>query len=155
MDSNQIISLVSLLIAIIAFFVAFSSVRFQIVTLINSQLADRAKMCNEQLTDSNKSYIPKENDKVSGILSSIITAEEILNSYLSSKNFFLWKIDSQIIIDHFYLQLHTTVRLFVEKEKLTEKDVNNENQLIIFNQQLDRVKIFLQNSIHKSQMNKY
>jgi type III secretory pathway component EscV len=150
MDYNLIISVAACIIAVLALIVGFYAVRFQYIAIINTQLADRARMCNEQLTDTNKSYVPKENDKISGILSGIITAEEIMNSYLSERNPFLLNLNSQRIIDHFYLQLHTTIRIFIERKELFSSDISNPNLLIEFNQQLKRVQIFLGGAITKN-----
>ncbi len=150
MDLNSITSKAAVIIAILALIVSFYAVRFQYIAIINSQLADCARRCNEQLTDSNKSYLPKENDKISGVLSGIITAEEILNTYLYERNLFLLNLNSQRLIDHFYLQLHTTIRVFIEKEEFVASDLSNINLLNEFNMQLKRVNIFLSNSIIKN-----
>ncbi|MDP3929187.1 MAG: hypothetical protein Q8R57_09200 [Bacteroidota bacterium] len=150
MDFNLITSILAAIIATLALIVSYIAVRFQYVAIINTQLADCASRCNEQLTDSNKNYVPKENDKISGILSGIITAEEILNSYLLERNPFLLNLNSQRIIDHFYLQLHTTIRVYVEKEELESSDLSNSNRLDVFNKQLKRVQGFLGGSITKN-----
>jgi hypothetical protein len=155
MDYNLIISVAAIIIAVLALIVGFYAVRFQYIAIINTQLADRARFCNEQLTDSNKSYVPKENDKISGILSGVITAEEILNSYLTERNPFLCFLDSQRIIDHFYLQLHSTIRLFVEKNEIFESDMSNPNLYEVFNNQLERVKVFLGSCFAKNKNKEY
>ena len=73
-----IVALLALVIAVISLFVAIKSTKKQTISLIRSQLSEKAYQCNRYLNPQDLSHIPDRIDKVSGILSSIITAEEIL-----------------------------------------------------------------------------
>lgn len=147
-DYNLVTSIFSLIVAIYAIIYA---IRYQLISLLNAQLSDKAKECNNNLMADNMSKIPTENDKISGIISSIITAEEILNYnvYKVRKNI-LWKINDQILIDQFYLQLHTTIREFLMKENIEIEDIENANHLTTFQAQFKRSKEFLSESLKKN-----
>jgi hypothetical protein len=146
-DYSLVTSIFALIVALLALYIP---TRYQIVSLINAQLSDKAKECNSNLDPNNLSYIPPQNDKVSGILSAIITAEELLNYKLYlKKSPYLIKLDVQSLIDQFYLQLHTTIRLFIQKEKLDTNDITHQNQLEILQNQHKRSKEFLSISISR------
>ena len=149
-DYNLLTSVIALIVALVAIYLSFRALRYQIIALINVQLSDKAKECNNNLDINNMSSIPKRNDKFSGILSSIITAEEILNYQLYlKKNIFKRGIDIQSLIDQFYLQLHTTIRVFLQKGEINENDLENNNHLVTFKEQYQRSIDFLADSINK------
>ena len=127
------------------------AIRYQIISLINAQLADKAKECNSNLDLQDLSKPPKSNDKVSGFLSAIITAEELLNYQAHhKKSLFLWKLDTIALIDQFYLQLHTTIREFMKKDTIIEADLKKNSQLDVFKKQFERSKEFLNFAIEKN-----
>ncbi|WP_426669942.1 hypothetical protein ACPPVU_01610 [Mucilaginibacter sp. McL0603] len=151
-DYNLLSSILALVVAIIALFVGYRAIRYQIISLINAQLADKAKDCNTNLDSNNYGDAPKQLDKISGILSSIITAEELLNYQVNlKKNIFILHLDVQSLIDQFYLQLHTTIRLFLQKEKLEISDIDSsaENILVVLQVQYNKSQEFLSISIKK------
>lgn len=136
--------IVALIAVIIAMFVGFITTRYQIISLLNTQLADKAKDCNSNLNHNDLSKMPKQNDKVSWIVSSIITAEEIINYQLYySKRFFLVGYNIQELIDEFYLQLHTTIRVFFQKERFDSSDLEDKSQFDVIEKQYTRAKEFL------------
>jgi len=125
-DYNLLTSIIVLCIALITLFVSYRAIRYQIISLINVQLADKAKQCNSNLDPKDLSKPPKKNDKVSGTVSSIITAEEIINYQAClKKSIFIRGFDLQSLIDQFYLQLHTTIRVFLQKGQIYENDIEN------------------------------
>ncbi|MBL7075607.1 hypothetical protein ISS37_10270 [candidate division KSB1 bacterium] len=135
----------------ISLFVAVRALRYQRVSLLNSQLADKAKECNNNLDPVNLSKPPRRNDKVSGLLSSIITAEELLFYQTHHKKWKIsWKPNQESLIDQFYLQLHTTIRVYLEKNSIEEKDLDSSEFMVIFNKQFQRSKEFLARSIEKN-----
>jgi hypothetical protein len=150
-DYNLLTSIIALLVAVFALIVSYVAIRYQIISLINAQLGDKAKECNGNLSPLDLSKPPRTNDKVSGLLSSIITAEELLNYQVyHKKNIFLWRLDLQSLIDQFYLQLHTTIRVFIEKANIEAGDLDSTNHLAAFQTQFNRSRSFLTLSIKKS-----
>jgi hypothetical protein len=150
-DYNLLTSVLALFVALVALLVSYMAMRYQIIGLISSQMADKAKECNSNLDPKDYSNIPKNNDKFSGILSAIITCEELLNYEVYHKgSIFLWKLNVDSLVDKFYLQLHTTVRVFVEKQNIQSRDLENDNHLETFNEQFQRTREFLKTSIVKN-----
>lgn len=150
------------LIAVLALIVAIISIRCQIISLIQIQLADKARECNKYL-DSN-SQIPKESANISGILSSAITARQLLDYQLKSKKYYiLIFLNRETLIDQFYLQLHTSIREFLKKHQLQNDEIktNDSNDPNIqavnsaikdtIKSQFQSMKSFLSNSIKKSE----
>ncbi len=144
--------IVPIIIAIIALIVSYRATRYQIISLLNAQLADKAKDCNSNLDDNDLSNMPIKNDKVSWIVSSIITAEEIINYQIYYKtSFFMIGYDVQSLIDQFYLQLHTTIRVFLQKGHFDTKDLADNSQFEAINNQYIRSTEFLSISINKDE----
>lgn len=147
-DYNFWISIFAIIIAIIALIVSCGATRYQIISLLNAQLADKAKDCNSNLNHENLSKMPIENDKVSWIVSSIITAEEIVNYQVYfKKSCFMKGYNIQSLIDQFYLQLHTTIRKFLQKGHFDSKDLEDNSQFDAINKQYTRSTEFLSISI--------
>lgn len=155
-DYNLLTSVIALFVAVIALFLSYMAMRYQIIGLISSQIADKAKECNSNLDPLNNSEVPKSNDKFSGILSAIITCEELINYEVYKKrSIFLWKLQTDSLVDKFYLQLHTTIRFFLEKETINSYDLANVDCLTIFQGQFLRAKEFLKTSIIKNQKREF
>lgn len=152
---DLLLSIIALIAALIALLLSYKAVHYQIISLLNAQLADKAKDCNSNLEPNDSSRIPKQNDKVSGIVSSIITAEELINYQVClKKSIFSRNLDLQSLIDQFYLQLHTTIRVFLQKGNLDKADIENEEQYKILQTQYNRAIEFLSISIFRDK-NKY
>ncbi|MCK4346705.1 MAG: hypothetical protein KAX05_15585 [Bacteroidales bacterium] len=146
-----IVAIVAFAVGLISLIVARKSIRKQTTSLIQSQLSEKANQCNQYLNPMNLSNIPNEIDKVSGILSSIITAEEIL--FLQThfkKNRLNWKPKLEPIVDVFYLQLHTTIRVFFKNDNLENSKLSEVMKNSILQTQFQRCKEFLNKSITKS-----
>lgn len=155
-DYNLLTSIIALFVACVALFVSYMAMRYQIIGLISTQMADKAKDCNSNLDPLNFSNIPKSNDKFSGLLSAIITCEELINYEIYKQgSIFLWKLDVESLVDKFYLQLHTTVRVFLEKETINSEDLENVDHLQTFQGQFQRAKEFLKTSIIKNQKKEF
>ncbi|MFA6667665.1 MAG: hypothetical protein WCS51_04890 [Bacilli bacterium] len=149
-DYNLITSIVAIFIALIALIVSYKATRYQIISLLNAQLADKAKDCNSNLNRNDLSKIPTKNDKVSWIVSSIITAEEIINYQVDhKKSFFMIRYNIQSLIDQFYLQLHTTIRVFLQKGHFDPEDLADYTQFGAIKNQYNRSTEFLSISINK------
>jgi hypothetical protein len=151
-----------LIVAVFALVAALASIRYQIISLIQTQLADKARECNRYL--DNNSQIPVQADKVSGIVSSARTAKELLHYQLVFKRYYILAfLNKQGLIDQFYLQLHTSIRQWIEKDSLPANEIetihsddpsiqaaNNQIKQTIASQFL-RMKDFLARSIKKNQ----
>jgi hypothetical protein len=117
-------TILALIIGFLALIVAISSIRYQIITMINAQLADKAKECNSYLEAN--AMVPKSAHKVSGIVSAIITAEELLDEQLNFKKYtILILLNKQSILKQFYLQLHTSIRVYLKKKTLSDAEIND------------------------------
>ncbi len=98
-----------IIISAIALFVAFINVRFQMISLIQRQLADKAKDCNDNINSETQQIIDTPQTK-SKIVSSIVTANLLINRLTKSNClFFPFGFGKQSLIDQFYLQLHTSI----------------------------------------------
>ena len=156
-----IVASLALFVAALSLIVSVKAIQYQIIGLLNVQLANKAKECNGNLNPKDLSNMPREDAKVSGIVSSIVTAKEILNSLAycrkckknTKKNpkkiSFLVGFDLQRLIDLFYLQLHTTIRVFLKNGKFEEKDFNNKEVYKVINDQLNTSRKFLKIPIDK------
>lgn len=80
---NLMISMIALFIGFIASLLAYYGIKYQIISLIHSQLSEKAKETNGYLNSNNK--MPNEPENISGIVSTIITAKQILD-YQCGKN---------------------------------------------------------------------
>lgn len=151
-DYNLLTSIIALFVALIALCVSYMTMRYQIIGLISSQMADKAKECNSNVDPLDNSKPPRSNDKLSGLLSAIITCEELINYEIYKRgSIFLWRLNVDWLVDKFYLQLHTTVRVFVEKQNIKSSDLDNDDYLLAFNDQFQRVREFLKTAIIKNQ----
>ena len=151
-----------ILIAVLALLVAIISIRYQIIALIQNQLADKARECNRFL-DSN-GQISKESANLSGIISSAITARQLLEYQLKSKRYsILLFLNRKALIDQFYLQLHTSIRELLKKESLQNEEIHTNDSedpniqavnnaiKITIRSQFQSMRSFLINSINKNQ----
>lgn len=102
-----IISIISSVIALLAFITTYLCVRYQLLGLILNQLADKARECNSNLNQKNQ--VPEEANKASGLVTSIIKANSLLNYHLKHRRVLLLFLNRQSCVDQFYLQLHTSV----------------------------------------------
>lgn len=113
---DLLVSWIALFVGFFATLLAYYGIKYQIISLIHSQLSEKARETNAYL-DSN-SKLPKEPEKISCIVSTIITAKQILN-YQWEKYWFLNILTyrKQAFIDVFHLQLHVSIRNYFEKYK--------------------------------------
>jgi len=152
-----LISIIAVLIASLALIATFVSIRYQLIGLILNQLAQKAIECNSNLNDENQ--VPEEADKASGIVTSILKAEEIIKLHKRKRPLLLAFLRRKYLVDQFYLQLHTsiielifTIGRFVNIKTKTSPDESiNEKIKIDIQYQLKNVKVFLEAS-HKRYM---
>jgi hypothetical protein len=142
-------SIVALVVAVIALIVGVYAIRYQIIALLSAQLADKAKESNEKLMPGGLSIMPPYEGSISTILSSIITAEEILNYQVYKNKYSFLSLNVQSLVDQFYLQLHTTIREFIAKDLSEVENLMFNNQIL--KDQFNRAKEFLSLSIAKNE----
>lgn len=153
---EHVVSLVALLIALISLFVSYMAMRYQIIGLLTSQIADKAKECNSYLEQQNLSLTPTKIDRISGILSAIITCEELINYEVYYKgSIFLCNLKVEYLVDKFYLQLHTTIRVFIAQNELTKAEHINKIQMETLEEQFKRAQTFMKLSIVKNQKKEF
>jgi hypothetical protein len=94
----------------------------------------------------------------SNIFSSIVTAEEILYSY-TRKSYYrllLIRFDEPLLLNTFYLNLNTSIRVELSKSQdvpyydLTEAEHLSKELPLLINQQVIRSKVFLKKQINKN-----
>lgn len=131
------------IVASLAFMVALAAIRHQIITQILSQLYEKAKECNGYL--NSELQIDNNLITVSGILSAIITAKQILK--LHKRRYLVWLLfyRKQFLVDNFHLQLHTSIRVWIRE--IQYSDLLFEN--VEIEDQLKKSKSFLKKSIEK------
>ena len=118
-----IISITAIIIAIIAMFFTYLSFRYQIISMIHSQLSEKAKEANSYL-NLKLEFPTNERHKISLILASIITARQILKFQLKKYCYLnIGKTEIQSFIHIFHLQLNTEIRSFIGN--LEEMDAPN------------------------------
>jgi hypothetical protein len=142
-------SIMALIVAVIALIVGVYAIRYQIIALLSTQLSDKAKESNEKLMPGALRIIPPYEASVSTILSSIITAEEILNYQMYKNKYSFLSLNAQSLVDQFYLQLHTTIREFIAKDLTEVENLMFNNQIL--KDQFNRAKEFLSLSIAKNE----
>lgn len=148
-------------VAVLALIASIISIRYQIISLIQTQLADKARECNTFLDNNNQILI--ESSSISGILSSAITARQLLNYQLKSKRYYiLLFLNKQKLVNQFYLQLHTSIRELLNKPALQDGEIktNDSNDPNIqavntaiketIKSQFESLKAFLRDPIEKN-----
>jgi hypothetical protein len=147
MGCDTIFSFIAVIIAFSA--VVFSVAGFQ-VQIILSQLAYKAEECNKYILSETQQIQVEDIPKLSAIVSTIITANQILN--INYKIICIIFKSKQSCIDQFYLQLHTSIRELVNSNKdLFQKYQNEKTLNKIIKQQLIDSNKFLLKSIKKWQ----
>jgi len=114
--SPDILNFLAIIISIIATIIAYLAARFQILSLLQNQLADKAKECNTNLDPETHMIIIKLQN-ISHVVSTIITTEYLIERVLKQGRLLL--IRKQSLIDQFYLQLHTSIIDYIRKNKIT------------------------------------
>jgi hypothetical protein len=147
------------IVGVAALVVVFISIRIQILILIEEILSRKAKEANEALDRRNNEIkMPKLYSNASNIFSSIVTAEEILYSY-TRKSYYrllLIRFDEPLLLNTFYLNLNTSIRVELSKSQdvpyydLTEAEHLSKELPLLINQQVIRSKVFLKKQINKN-----
>lgn len=139
-----IVPAASIIVAIVAVFIAMAALKHQMITLMLSQLHEKAKECNGYLSE--ELQVDNTNIKsVSGILSAIVTAEQIIALHYQHFSFWLWFYGKQFLIDNFHLQLHTSIRVWISQTEYSHFSFSNS----IIENQLKKSKLFLSESIKR------
>jgi len=110
-----------LIVSVIAVFISFINFRFQLISLVQKQLTDKANLCNENI-DKETQRILDTPHNISKIVSSIITAKFLVERLTEKKVrmiFFPFGYGRQSLIDHFYLQLHSSIIDYIMKNTIT------------------------------------
>ncbi len=148
-----IISL-TLLVSFAAVCLAIYAARIQRISIILLQLSEKAKEANSYLDDYSR--ISLKEYTISGIVSTLITARQLLrynfyrikNEKRNGRKFILMRLNEQYFIDQFYLQLHTTIREWINKDELNSSEkasLSEGNKNLILNQ-YRQVKDFFKDS---------
>lgn len=147
-----------LIVAVIALIGTFAGIRYQILILINTQLSNKAKECNSYLGSNYAVGAVFKPSKISGIVSAIITAQQLLNYHFKYKKYYiLFGASKNRAKTQFYLQLHTSIREFLEREELNvaQFEGGSEHGKQVICRQFLMCKEILKNSIKKNKINKF
>jgi hypothetical protein len=116
-ESSKLIQLVPIFVSLIAVAIAYFAARFQGLSLIQNQIANKAKECNENI-DKNTQRILNMPQNISHIVSTIINTEKLIDRIIKRKGtFFFFKKTS--LIDQLYLQLHTSIIDYISQNTIT------------------------------------
>ncbi|RFM33166.1 hypothetical protein [Chitinophaga silvisoli] len=114
MDRLSIVDLVAIFISILALITSYVSIRLQIKSVILTHLSEKAKESNDYLSGLIEG---NEIQAISGIFTALITGRQLLelqcNKYRIS--------DRQSLINQFYLQLNTTIRMNLSRDTMSIK----------------------------------
>lgn len=150
-NNIQLITAVSsIMVALAALRIALAAFKHQMITLILSQLHEKAKESNDYLNE--ELQIKKEPQSISGILSAIITAKQLIKLHYKKYSRWLLFYRKQFLIDNFHLQLHTSIRDWIRGTQSFEdiRSLNTTNEIkSTLETQLIGSKSFLKKSIKK------
>jgi len=135
---------IAFLALVVAVLVGYHTIQLQIVAAIQSQLTNKAKEANKYIVEKDQRF-PMETHNVSAIVSSILHAGYILDLQFSTYKFFLIKRKKQQFIDLFYLELHTSVGEYIQRNQL-ELVLNDTTLASIIKEQLNDCHNFLKYS---------
>ena len=110
-DYEKVTAWVAIFIALLS---VYLSIRFHLIAIIYTQINIKAAECNSYIDKQNPEKLPQNEGQLSGIVSSIITMNELLDIELECKSFLL--ISKLKILRVFHLQLHTTMRSLLKLE---------------------------------------
>jgi len=148
MSTTDIISLTSAIIAFVALFVGFISIRIQIVASIQNQILDKADECNKFI-DPITQAAPVNTRGVSAVVSNILFTEALVNLRFRNNFFILWSIGKRACIDLFYLQLHTSIIDFIARNDVGAGVIDEDSLKPKIVEQLNGRNLFLSKSINK------
>ncbi|TGM58552.1 hypothetical protein [Leptospira adleri] len=115
--AKVIYELIPVIIGLLALVIAFVSFVGQMMILVLNQLSEKAKDCNNAIAKSNFIILPNDFLQVSNILSSIITAIQLMDYHFNRRWYFKKFISRQQCLDQFYLQLHTSIQIFIGRDR--------------------------------------
>ncbi|MCB9245995.1 MAG: hypothetical protein H6606_06145 [Flavobacteriales bacterium] len=116
-DPTLLVSIANVIVAIVTLLIAGRTLRLarthHYKSLIYTQIAERARICNSYL-DLRFPKGPEENPFIlSGILSSLVVHKELLDLELSINSRKKLGLDEMKIKKSLLLQLHTTIREYI------------------------------------------
>ena len=146
---NNLTGWVTIIPIVIALVAIYFSARFQMITSVNSQLIEIAKVCNSYLQEG---YQVNKDGKISqgrasGIVTALEDAEKIINFY--SKKWYIFYLDKETFRRCFYFNLHSSIRDFLKREIEFNTEESNRIDNII-NDQLHNARIFLRKEIDET-----
>jgi hypothetical protein len=113
----------------------------------------KAEICNSYITPGNDYRFPKEDEvAVSAIISAITTAYQITGIKKNIRLFTFGK-DRQLLLDTFYLMLHTSIRQYIYRQNTIQG--NNKGTQAIINDQIQNIQINFKAQIDKYDENKF
>ena len=110
---------VAIFISLLALFISYINVRYQKISLIQKQLANKAKDCNDNIDPITQGLIITNQNK-SKVVSAIITAYSLVERQTKNWLFFPFGYGKQSLIDQFYLQLHTSIVDYIKNYSKSE-----------------------------------
>jgi len=110
------IGCIGIIISCIAVIIAIISYVGQMNILVLNQLSEKAKDCNNLINWSNFEIILRNFQQISNILSVLITAIQLMDYHYKTKWYLRLLTSRQKCLDQFYLQLHTSIRIFVGRD---------------------------------------
>ena len=109
----------AIFISIVAVVLTSLGVRFQILSMLKNQLANKAAECNKNINQETHAII-ENTQNISHVVSLIITGELLVNRvFKSSRFFFPFGYGKQSLMDQFYFQLHTSIVEYIIKNQIT------------------------------------
>jgi len=141
------VSILAAIIAFIAVGIGFITLRFSIYSNIQNLLSEKAKDCNKYILIDKHNLIETEGN-ISAVVTNIVFAKELLKVNYRSYLLVLWGLGRQALKDQFYLQLHTSIIVFIKNKKLPGI-VTDPSQKAKMNQQLKDSFEFLKKSCEK------
>lgn len=121
-SSNILEFLATIIVAIMAAGIAFLSARFQAISLLQTQITEKAKECNSNIDPITHEIILYPQN-ISNVVSAIITTEQLIDKVIKGASFLF--LSKQSLIDQFYLQLHTSIIEYIKKNEITPSFEDN------------------------------
>jgi hypothetical protein len=109
--------MVAISVSLLATFIAYLAVRYQVLSLCQSQVSEKAKECNKNINPTTQGVIETPQN-ISHIVSTIITTEQLINRTIGKRFYFL--ITKASLIDQLYLQLHTSIIDYIIRNTITK-----------------------------------
>jgi hypothetical protein len=116
-EASNIPELLAIFISFLAIVMAYFAVRYQVLSLCQSQISDKAKDCNKNIDNATQRIIETPQN-ISHVVSTIITTEQLIDRIIGKRVYLF--ITKASLIEQLYLQLHTSIIEYIKKNTITE-----------------------------------